>query len=516
MSSQAPPSALAPRVLGEREFFGHPRGLATLFFTEMWERFSYYGMRAILTLFMITAVADGGLGFTKSQSAIVYGMYTSLAYLLPLGGGWLADHFLGMRRAVLYGGTVIMIGHVLLALHGIGFFYAGLACVVLGTGLLKPNIAAIVGQLYDERDARRDAGFSIFYMGINLGAFLSPLVCGWLAQSEAFRSTLDRMGIDPRNSWHWGFGAAAVGMFFGLIQYVLTGRHLGDAGLRPGAATSPEARARSRRKLAVGATVIGVAAAALVAIAAANPEAVTKENINLVYTWLLFGAVGGIFVWLLTHGGWSRAERRGLIVVTALFAGSCVFWSVFEQAGSTLTLFAEEKTRNSVLGWQFPSSWWQSINAVLIVVLAPAFAWLWTRLGDFDRSSMIRFSFGIALVGLGFALLIGGAREAGDGGRASPLWLFGVYLLHTVGELCLSPVGLSSMTKLSPQRVQGLMLGVWYLSISVGTFLGSKVAGVYERFDLPTLFGAVAAGAVVVAVLMALLIRPVSKLVDAR
>jgi POT family proton-dependent oligopeptide transporter len=473
-------------------------------------------MRAILTLFMVAAVADGGLGFTSGQAAIVYGMYTSLAYLLPLGGGWLADHFLGMRRAVLWGGTVIMIGHVLLALHGIAFFYAGLACVVLGTGLLKPNIAAIVGQLYDERDARRDAGFSIFYMGINLGAFLSPLVCGWLAQSEGFRSTLEGWGVDPRASWHWGFGAAAVGMFFGLVQYVLTGRHLGEAGVRPGAATSPEARARSRRKLAVGSAVIAVLALALVAVALARPAAVTKENVNLVYTWLLFGIVGGIFAWLLSHRGWTPTERRSLIVVTALFAGSCVFWSVFEQAGSTLTLFAEEKTRNSVLGWDFPSSWWQSINAVLIVLLAPGFAWLWAKLGDFDRSSMIRFSFGIALVGLGFALLIGGAREAGDAGRASPLWLFGVYLLHTVGELCLSPVGLSSMTKLSPQRVQGLMLGVWYLSISVGTFLGSKVAGAYEEFDLPTLFGAVAGGAVLVALLMAFLIRPVSKLLHVR
>jgi proton-dependent oligopeptide transporter, POT family len=512
MSPQATSPAPAPVAVTrphDRRFFGHPRGLATLFFTEMWERFSYYGMRAILTLFMITAADAGGLGFSTTHAAIVYGLYTSLAYLLPLAGGWLADHFLGMRRAVLLGGIVIMLGHVLLAMHGIGFFYAGLASVVLGTGLLKPNMSAIVGQLYDGKDARRDAGFSIFYMGINLGAFLSPLVCGWLAQSEAFRGMLERMGVDPRNSWHWGFGAAAVGMFFGLVQYVATGRYLGEAGVRPGAATSAEARARSRRKLAIGSLVIGGVAALLVALALANPEAVTKEKINQVYSYLLLATVVGFFAWLLSSKGWSGT-------VSALFAGSCVFWSVFEQAGSTLTLFAEEKTRNSVLGWTFPSSWWQSVNAVLIVILAPVFAWLWARLGNFDRSSMIRFSIGILLVGLGFALLIGGANEAGASGRASPLWLFGVYLLHTVGELCLSPVGLSSMTRLSPQRVQGLMLGVWYLSISVGTFLGSKVAGVYTDFALPTLFGTVAAGAVLVALLMAILIRPVSKLVDAR
>jgi POT family proton-dependent oligopeptide transporter len=268
--------------------------------------------------------------------------------------------------------------------------------------------------------------------------------------------------------------------------------------------------------LARGSVVILAGVGALIAFALARPWAVTRENIDTVYTVLLFGTVLGFFVWLHSSKGFSAAERRGLVVVTALFAGSCIFWSVFEQAGSTLTLFADTKTDNSILGWGFPSSWWQAVNAILIVVLAPVFAWLWARLGDFDRSSMIRFSIGILLVGLGFALLIGGAREAGDAGRASPAWLFGVYLLHTMGELCLSPVGLSSMTRLAPQRVQGLILGMWFLSIAVGTFLGSKVAARYEQFPLPTLFAIVAATACVVAVLMAVLIRPVSKLVDAR
>ena len=517
-TSELPASArasLAPAA-GDRAFFGHPRGLATLFFTEMWERFSYYGMRAILTLFMVAAVSDGGLGFTKTESAIVYGLYTSLVFLTPLLGGWLADNFLGMRRAVLFGGIVIMTGHILLAFHGTSTFYCGLACIVIGTGFLKPNISAIVGQLYAEKDVRRDAGFSIFYMGINLGACIAPLVCGWLAQSPGFKSILGGWGIDPTRCWHWGFGAAAVGMFLGLVQYVVTGRHLGSAGLHAAGAATPEARTRARRTLGLGLGGIALLVAVLVVLALTAAGPITKEHVNTTYTWILFGSVGAFFVWLLSSKAWSAFERRRLVVVALLFVGSCVFWAVFEQAGNTLTFFADEKTRNSIFGWTFQSSQWQSVQPAMIVLFAPVFAWLWTRLGDFDRSSGIRFAIGILSAGLGFAVLIGGALEAGDQGRASPLWLFTVYLLHTVGELCLSPVGLSSMTKFAPQRVQGLMLGVWFASISVGTFLGSQVAGVYEQYTLPKLFLAVAAGAALMAIVMAFLVRPMTRLVDAK
>jgi len=515
-TSSATPSAPALHATEGKSFFGHPRGLATLFFTEMWERFSYYGMRALLVLFMTKATLEGGLGFTKAEAAIVYGIYTSMVYLLPVAGGWLADNFLGMRRAILYGGIVIMTGHILLTFHHTGTFYAGLGCVVVGTGLLKPNISAVVGQLYSAEDRRRDSGFSIFYMGINLGAFSAPIVCGWLAQSETFKSWLQGRGIDPSNSWHWGFGAAAVGMFLGLVQYVTTSRHLGSAGLLPAGAATPEQRARARRTLST-AIVVLLALAAVLALAAWNRAApVTKEDINLVYTWILFGSVGGFFAWLLSSKAWTVLERKRLVVVALLFVGSCVFWGVFEQAGNTLTFFADEKTRNSVFGITFQSSQWQAVQPGLIVLLAPIFAWLWTRLGDFDRSSGIRFSVGILFAGLGFAILLGGALEAGDSGRASPLWLFTLYVCHTIGELCLSPVGLSSMTKFAPQRVQGLMLGVFFASISVGTFLGSQVAGVYEEYALPTLFLAVAGGAAIMAIIMAVLVRPMTRLVDAK
>ena len=506
--------AFEPDALEGRRFFGHPRGLATLFFTEMWERFSYYGMRAILVLFMTTATLEGGLGFTKADAAIVYGLYTSLVYLLPIAGGWLADNFLGMRRAILYGGMVIMLGHILLTFHGPATFYGGLACVVVGTGLLKPNISAVVGQLYSPQDRRRDSGFSIFYMGINLGAFSAPLVCGFLAQSPTFRGWLSGWGIDPTHAWHWGFGAAAVGMFFGLLQYVGTGRYLGAAGVVPGGAATPEARARAKRTLLVASAAIVLLLGGIVAWALSKSEPVTKADINSIYTFVLFGAVSAFFVWLLSSSAWGKQERRRLIVLLVLFLGSCVFWSVFEQAGNTLTFFADERTRNSIFGLRIESSWWQAVNAGLIVAFAPAFAWLWMKLGDFDRSSMIRFSIGIAFVGISFLVLAGGAARSEGDNLASPMWLFTVYTCHTFGELCLSPIGLSSMTKFAPQRVQGMMLGIWFASISVGTFLGSQVAAKYEQFSLEKLVTLVALGALAVAVIMAVLARPVGKLVE--
>ena len=515
MAAPSSTTVQAPaHAVRDTRFFGHPRGLAPLFFTEMWERFSYYGMRAILTLFMIASVETGGLGFTKAEAAVVYGMYTSLVYLLPLVGGWLADNFLGLRRAVLWGGVIIMCGHISLAMQGTPFFYTGLGLVVFGTGLLKPNISAMVGELYTPEDVRRDAGFSIFYMGINLGAFTAPLVCGYLAQKEQVREMLAGWGLDPASAWHWGFGAAAVGMFFGLLQYLAQGRHLGAVGLRPAPAPSPAARARTVAILRFGIVGALVLVALTVVLARSFPEKMTKENIQLVYTVLLFGSVLGFFFWLLSSREWSRLQRRRLWVIAILFVGSCVFWGVFEQAGSTLTVFAEEETQNSLLGFSFPASWWQSVNGGMIVLLSPLFAWLWTRTAHRDPTSVVRFALGLLFVGLGFAVLIGGALRAEGDARVSPAWLLSVYFLHTVGELCLSPVGLSSMTKLAPQRVVGMMLGVWFASLSVGNFLGGRVAGVYERFELPVLFACVAGSAVVTAAILALLVRPAQRLMQ--
>ncbi len=480
----------------------------TLFFTEMWERFSYYGMRAILILFMTASVASGGLGMTAEQAAPVYAMYTSLVYLTAVPGGWLADNFLGQRRSVLCGGVAIMLGHVLLAMHGLATFYAGLGCVVVGTGLLKPNISVIVGQLYDDKDPRREAGFSLFYMGINIGAFAAPLIVGWLAQAPGFQARLQDWGIDPRSSWHFGFGAAAVFMFLGLVQYVLSGRSLGAAGLRP-IPRDPETAARNRRTLWIGLAGLLALAALVIVLAVRSPELVNKKNVNTAYTWVLLGLVAGFFLRMFTSGQWTRGEWARLVLITVLFAGATVFWGVFEQAGSTLNLFGDRSTRNSVLGFEFSSSWWQSVNAAWIVLLAPVFSWVWVALGRRNPSYAAKFALGLVFAGLGFLWLVGGARAAADGSRVGVHWLLGVYFLHTVGELCLSPVGLAAVTRLAPARVVSLMMGVWFLALSVGNFMGGSVAGFYERFELPTLFLLVAVSAFVMAGIMFALVIPI-------
>lgn len=509
-ATAAPPAAPAPPA--PRGFFGHPRGLATLFFTELWERFSYYGMRAILILFMTAPLAAGGLAFDTAKAGVIYGTYTALVYLASLPGGWIADRFLGQRRATLYGGVVIMTGHICLAIPTMVTFYLGLACIVAGTGLLKPNISTMVGQLYGAEDARRDAGFSIFYMGINLGAFLAPLACGWLAQSPQFRGVLASLGIAPESSWHWGFGMAAVGMFLGLVQYLLGWKHLGDAGMYPVPPKDAADRESQRRRLRLGLGATAALVALLAVLGGTGVIRVTPEGIGDAFGVGLLLVTVLFFAGLLGSRGWTPDERKRLIVIGVLFAAAAVFWSVFEQAGSTLNLFAERNTRNHILGRDFPASWYQALNPIFIIALAPGFAWLWVRLGRRDPSSPAKFAFGLFFVALGFAILIPAAGIAAAGGKVSPMWLVLTYLLHTIGELCLSPVGLSAMTKLAPARVAGLMMGVWFLAASVGNYLGGRVASLYESFALPTLFAVVTAFALLAAAVLALLVKPIDRM----
>jgi POT family proton-dependent oligopeptide transporter len=485
-------------------FFGHPAGLRVLFFTEFWERFSYYGMRALLILFMTAPAAAGGLGWDTARAGMVYGTYTALVYLVALPGGWFADRLFGARRATLYGGIAIMCGHLCLALIGTATFYLGLALIIAGTGLLKPNISSMVGMLYEPDDHRRDAGFSIYYLGINLGAFVAPLVTGWLAQGERFRGLLAAWGITPERSWHFGFAAAAVGMALGLVQYVAGGRQLGVAGRRPArtAGVSPASIYISVTVLLV------VAGVALLAFEGVLSAAAISEGVG----YLLLLVTVGFFVWLFAAGGWTAGERRRLIAVAVLFAAAAVFWSLFEQAGSTLNLFAQRSTRNVVLGMSFPASWWQSLNSLYIILLVPVFAWLWVRLGPRDPSSPAKFTLGLLFAALGFAVLTVAAQLAADGVRVSPVWLALVYLLHTIGELCLSPVGLSAMTKLAPARIAGLVMGVWFLGTSVGNYLGGAMASLYESFSLPALFGAITVMALIATALMALASRPLARM----
>ena len=483
------PAARVETPVLDRGFFGHPRGLSTLFFTEMWERFSYYGMRALLILFMTASPATGGLGFDAVNAGAIYGLYTAMVYMFTLPGGWIADRVIGPQRAVLTGGILIASGHFSMAIPSLTTFYLGLALIVIGTGLLKGNVSVIVGRLYSHDDPRRDAGFSIFYMGINTGAFLAPFVCGYLGQ---------------RVSWHLGFASAGIGMVLGLLQYTLGRKNLGDAGKYPADPGSPEALARQKsqatRAIAIGSAVLVLAGLGIYT----GVIPVTAKQVADAAGYVLLGLSVGFFAWVFLSGGWTRTERNHLIVIGVLFLGYALFASVFEQAGSTLNLFADRNTSNSVFGFSYPSSWFQSANPLFVIAFAPVFAWLWIRLARQGKEpgAPAKFAFGLLLVGLGFAVLIPAARISEGGTLVGPGWLVLVYLLHTWGELALSPVGLSAMTKLAPVRIGGVVMGVWFLGTSVGNYIGGRVAGFYESMSLPTLFGAVASFAIVAGVVM--------------
>jgi POT family proton-dependent oligopeptide transporter len=456
--SARPMTSLAP-VAEPTTFGGHPRGLRTLFFTEMWERFSYYGMRAILILYLTAAVAGGGLGFDNEHAGAVYGWYTSLVYLTALPGGFIADRFLGQRRSVLVGGIIIALGHFSLAIPSLPFFYLGLALIVAGTGFLKPNVSTMVGSLYAPNDPRRDGGFSIFYMGINLGAFIAPLVVGYFAQDASFLGWLRDHGIDPRHAWHVAFSIAGLGMLIGVIQFAMGKRNFGPA------VEGPREQTAAQREQ--------------------SKEPLSRED-------------------------WSR-----LSAIAVLFVFSALFWSAFEQAGSSLNLFADRLTDNRILGHAFPSSWFQSLQPLFIIGLAPLFAWLWVALArrGSEPSSPAKFAWGLFWVGTGFLVVAWGAVVAQRSGLASPWFLFFVYLFHTFGELCLSPVGLSTVTKLAPKRLSSLMMGVWFTSMAVGNKAGGFIAGHFDPHgSLPQLFLIVAGFTIIPAGVLVLLLKPIRKL----
>jgi POT family proton-dependent oligopeptide transporter len=487
-----------PSLQAAREdtgFFGHPRGLRVLFFTEMWERFSYYGMRALLILYMAAPAARGGLGFSYSKAGAIYGLYTGLVYILSLPGGWIADRITGQRRAVLYGGVLIACGQFCLAAPSMAAFYMGLVLLVTGTGLLKPNVSTIVGQIYAPGDHRRDAGFSIFYLGINLGALISPFVCGWVGEKVG---------------WRLGLGLAGVGMIAGLIQYSLGGRRLGSAGLRPSVPDDPAATARLKRRLGFVAAGAAAAAALVAALVSRGVFAFKVESVSDAFGVGLLALAVAVFGWLLLGRGWSPEERKRLAAILVLFLSSTAFWFAFEQAGSSLNLFADGSVDRWVRGFQFPASWFQLVQPFFIITFAPLFAWMWIRLGRREPSSPAKFALGLVCVSLGFAVLV----PVAGGMAVSPWWLILTYWLHTLGELSLSPVGLSAMTKLAPTRVAGMMMGLWFVSIGAGDYLGGRVASLYGSVPLPTLFGIVAGFTAAAAAVMALLVRPTVKLMS--
>jgi POT family proton-dependent oligopeptide transporter len=439
---------------------GHPRGLTTLFVTEMWERFSYYGMRALLVLFMTLSVAEGGLGFSDKKAAATYGTYTMSVYLLGILGGYLADNFIGSRRAVLWGGIIIACGHFSMALHSHATFFAGLTLVALGTGLLKPNISTMVGSLYSPTDERRDAGFSIFYTGINIGALSASIVCGWLAQHPMFRGILESAGLDPRQSWHWAFGAAGVGMTFGVINYLRRRQTLAHVGHPPSTAVP-----RPWGKLAL--VAVGSLALIGLMIAADYFRSIVYVLFAIQISLVLFFAIR------------PDLESRRIAAILVLFFAAQIFWAIFEQQGSSMSLFADRLTDNRILGVAFPSAWWQSVNSAWVIVLAPCFAWLWIKLGSRQPSSPTKFALGLLFVALSFVWMIPAARLAGEG-RVSPIWLLGLFFLQTAGEMLLSPVGLSTVTKLAPERLTGLIMGIWFLALALGNKLAGVLAGDFK------------------------------------
>jgi len=435
---------------------GHPRGLYTLFFTEMWERFSYYGMRALLVLFMTDAVR-GGMGLTDKVATAIYGLYTAGVYLSALPGGWIADRFLGAQRSVWFGGITITIGQFLLLFPRSETFYLGLLCVVCGTGLLKPNISAIVGELYPEGGARRDAGFTIFYMGINLGAAISPLITGALGEKVG---------------WRYGFGTAGFGMLLGLTQFRFTRRHLGAVGQRP---ATP---ATTRDKAVLGALIGAVSLVTALLLSGAvrvNPIIVAQGTAYLIAAVAVFYFTCALFFFNLDPG-----EKRRVAVIAILFLASALFWSGFEQAGSSLNLFAERYTVRFIgfMNYEIPAGWFQSLGPIFVISLAPVMAGLWVALArrGLNPSLPLKFAYGLLLLGAGFFVMAMASRSVGNG-KVWPTWLMTTYLLHTFGELCISPVGLSSVTKLAPKRLVGQMMGLWFLATSLGNLFAGLMAG---------------------------------------
>jgi POT family proton-dependent oligopeptide transporter len=486
-------------------FLGQPRGLATLFFTEMWERFNYYGMRALLVLFLVSAVQEGGFGLDDRTATAIYGLFTAAVYIMALPGGWVADRLIGAQGAVISGGVLIALGSLLLSIPASpGVFYVGLIVMIFGVGLLKPNISAIVAALYPEGGARRDAGFSIFYMGINVGATIGPLVTGWLAINLGRR---------------WGFFATAIVMSLGVLQFVLTRRYLGAAGLHP---HTHDGRVIQRGEgpgwtWPIAFVVVVAAIVALVWSGVIPLDAVTLSR----YTAGLIVAMAiAYFAYLLLFAGLDRSERDRVLVVIALFIASATFWSGFEQAGSTLNLFAErytDRVLDSLGGWVLPSEWLQAVNPLFIIVFAPVFSWVWLALAKrhLSPSAPVKFAAGLLLMGLGFLVMVGAANVVASGGSPLPWWLIVTYLLHTFGELAVSPVGLSYTTKLAPQRFVGQMMGIWFLSISFGNLIAGIVAGNFSEDNVaafPGQFMQVFLFAAVVAIVLLLVAKPLKKL----
>lgn len=470
-------------------FFGHPRGLANLFGVEMWERFSFYGMQGILTIYLYYSATEGGLGLSETTATSIVGAYGGLVYLSTIVGAWIADRVLGSERTLFYSAVLIMLGHISLALvPGLAGVALGLGAVGLGSGGLKANATALVGSLYAEGDERRDAGFSLFYLGVNLGAFIGPLLTGLAQQQLGF---------------HWGFGLAAIGMAAGLVQYTIGRRNLSpDADLVPNPLP-----ARGRAAAAAGAVVVVAVAVGLVLTGV-----VTAANLATLTVLVVAVAAVAYFAVILTSRKITRVERRRVLSFIPMFLASFVFFSLFQQQFTVVVLYVDQRLDRTLFGWEMPVAWANSINPIFIILLAGVFAAMWTKLGPRQPSAPVKFALGTVIMGLAFLMFL---PFAGGTGNSTPLLVL-VLILFTfsVAELLLSPVGLSLSTKLAPQAFRTQMVALNFLSIALGTATAGALASYYSVDDEGTYFSVVGGAAIVFGLLLALASPLIRKLMS--
>ncbi|MDH6371280.1 POT family proton-dependent oligopeptide transporter [Paenibacillus sp. PastF-3] len=464
-------------------FFGHPKGLFTLFFTEFWERFSYYGMRAILVYYMYYEVSKGGLGFPEDMALSIMSIYGSLVYMSGIIGGWLADRIFGTSKAVFYGGVLIMFGHILLAIPGNAtLFFASMIMIVLGTGLLKPNVSSIVGEIYSEQDNRRDAAFSIFYMGINLGGFISPLIVGAVGM----------------NNFHLGFSIAAVGMFIGLVVYVVTRtKNLGLAGTIVRNPIPNEKKKKLFTWIGIGLVVLAV----LVTIGILTGALTFETFIKIV------GVLGLLiptmyFIVMYRSPKTTAVERSRILAYIPLFMASIMFWAIQEQTSTVLASFADKRTQLDFAGIHISPAWFQSLNPLFIIALAPAFAWIWLKLGNRQPTIPQKFSLGLLFAGLSFLVILVPAYFGGAHSLVNPLWLVLSYFIVVIGELCLSPVGLSATTKLAPAAFTAQMMSMWFLSNAAAQAINAQIVKFYTPDTEMLYFGVIGGVAIVLALIL--------------